>query len=137
MSLGNAKVEREALLSCFDSSHLRERFDSVCVLWLLWGSKMRKARNENLRILLRTKIATNNKNCSCLTPQTMVSIDTLGASHPYLPCSQQVETMADGLEWLLYAWAHAGWHQGDHGTTAATMVEKCIWRLILVVLVDC
>jgi hypothetical protein len=41
--------------------------------------------------------------------------------------------MADGLCWLLYASVQAGWHQGSHGTAAATMVEKCIWRLILLV----
>ena len=41
--------------------------------------------------------------------------------------------MADGLGWLLYASAQAGWHQGGHGTMAAAMVEKCVWRLILLV----
>jgi hypothetical protein len=41
--------------------------------------------------------------------------------------------MADGLGWLLYASAQAGWHQGGHGTTVAAMVEKCVWRLILLV----
>jgi hypothetical protein len=50
--------------------------------------------------------------------------------HPSL-----VETMtANGLGWLLYASAQAGWHQVGHGTTVATMVEKCIWQLILLVL---
>ena len=29
--------------------------------------------------------------------------------------------------------AHAGWQQGGHGTTVVTMVERCIWRLILLV----
>jgi len=42
--------------------------------------------------------------------------------------------MADVLGWLLYASAQAGWHQGGHGTTAAAMVEKFIWRLISLVL---
>jgi hypothetical protein len=42
--------------------------------------------------------------------------------------------MADGLGWLLYASAPGGGHHGDHGTTAAAMVEKCVWRLILLVL---
>jgi hypothetical protein len=53
-----------------------------------------------------------------LTPRTMVSVDT-----------------ADGLGWLLFASAQAGSHQGGHGTTTAAMVEieKCIWRLILLV----
>jgi hypothetical protein len=43
--------------------------------------------------------------------------------------------MADGLGWLLFASAQAGSHQGGHGTTTAAMVEieKCIWRLILLV----
>jgi hypothetical protein len=27
----------------------------------------------------------------------------------------------------------AGCHQGGHGTTAAAMVEKCVWQLILLV----
>jgi hypothetical protein len=41
--------------------------------------------------------------------------------------------MADGLGWLLYASAQAGWHEGGHGMTATAMVEKCVWRLILLV----
>jgi len=36
--------------------------------------------------------------------------------------------MADGLGWLLYASAQAGWHQGAHVTTAAAMVAKFVWR---------
>jgi hypothetical protein len=63
----------------------------------------------------------------------MASVDTVAASHPCLPCTPRAETTADGLGWLLYASAQAGWHQGGHGTTAAAMVEKCIWRLILLV----
>jgi hypothetical protein len=64
----------------------------------------------------------------------MASVDTVAASYPYLPCPPWAETLADGLGWLLYAMAQAGWHQGGHGTTAAAMVEKCIGRLILFVL---
>jgi hypothetical protein len=45
----------------------------------------------------------------------------------------QTETTADGLGWLLNALAQAGWHQDGRGTTAAAMVEKCFWRLILLV----
>jgi hypothetical protein len=45
-------------------------------------------------------------------------------SHPYLPCPLWAETTADGLGWLLYASAQAGWHQGGHGTTAAAMVDN-------------
>ncbi len=41
--------------------------------------------------------------------------------------------MADDLGWLLYASAQTGCHQGGHGTTAATMVEKCVWGLIWLV----
>ena len=40
---------------------------------------------------------------------------------------------ADGLGWLVYGLAQAGWHQGSHGTRAAAMVEKWVWRLILFV----
>jgi len=46
----------------------------------------------------------------------MVSVDTVAASHPCLPCPPRAETMADGLGWLLYALAQAGWHQGGHGS---------------------
>ena len=63
----------------------------------------------------------------------MASVDTIAASHPCLRFLPREETMADGLGWLLYASAQAGWHQGGHGTMAAAMVEKCIWRLILLV----
>jgi len=53
----------------------------------------------------------------------MVSVDTVAASHPCLPCPPLAETMADGLGcWLLYASVQAGCHQGGHGTTAAAMV---------------
>jgi hypothetical protein len=41
--------------------------------------------------------------------------------------------MADGLGWLLlYSLAQAGWYQCGHGTMAADMAEKCVWRLILI-----
>jgi hypothetical protein len=63
----------------------------------------------------------------------MVSVDTVAASHPGLPCPPRADTTTDGLGWLLYGSAQAGWHQGGHGTTVVAMVEKCVWRLILVV----
>jgi hypothetical protein len=63
----------------------------------------------------------------------MVSVNTIAASHPYLQVPPLVEAMANSLGWLLYALALAEWHQGDHGTTAATMVEKCSRLLILLV----
>ncbi len=60
----------------------------------------------------------------------MASVNiVLAASHPYLASPPRAETTANGLGWLLYA----RWHQGGHGTTAAAMVEKCVWRLILLV----
>jgi hypothetical protein len=72
---------------------------------------------------------TRYKNCSRLTPQTMTSVDTLAAAsqHPYLPCPPRVKTMANGLGWLLYVWPRLG------GTKLAVIVEKCVWRLILLV----
>jgi len=45
----------------------------------------------------------------------------------------RAETMDESLGWLLYALAQAGYRQGGHRTTAAAMVEKCIWQLILLV----
>jgi hypothetical protein len=63
----------------------------------------------------------------------MATVNTVAASHPCLPCPPRVETTANGLGWLLYASAQAGWHQGGHGTTAATIVEKCVWQLIMLV----
>jgi len=32
----------------------------------------------------------------------MVSVDTIAAPHPYLPCPPLVETKADSLGWLLH-----------------------------------
>jgi len=61
----------------------------------------------------------------------MASVDTVAASHPCLPCPPREEMTAENLGWLLYASVQAGCHQGGHGTTAATMVEKYDWRLIL------
>jgi hypothetical protein len=40
----------------------------------------------------------------------------------------------NGLGWLMYAWALGGGHQDGCGTTAATMVKKCVWRLVFCVL---
>jgi hypothetical protein len=56
----------------------------------------------------------------------MASVDTVSASHLYLPSHQRAETTADCLGWLLDASAKAGWHQGGHGTTAAIIVEKSL-----------
>ena len=63
----------------------------------------------------------------------MASADTIAASHHYLPCPPLAETIINGLGGLLFASALAGWHQGGHGTMAAAMVEKCVWRFILLV----
>ena len=53
---------------------------------------------------------------------------------PVLPATPpQTEMTSNGLGWLLYASVQAGCHQGGHGTTAAAMVEKCVWWLILLV----
>ena len=68
------------------------------------------------------KLATRYKNCSRLTPRTMASVDAVAASHPYLPCRLVVVCLVQ-----------AGWQQGGHGMTAAIMVVKCIWWLILLV----
>jgi hypothetical protein len=68
------------------------------------------------------------KNCN-------ISADPKGRLNSYicLTCPPQAETTAESLGWLLYASVQAGCHQGGHGTTAAAMVEKCIWQLILLV----
>jgi hypothetical protein len=63
----------------------------------------------------------------------MASVD-YHSGIPVLPATPpQTETTANGLGWLLNALAQAGWRQGGRGTTAAAMVEKCFWRLILLV----
>ncbi len=52
----------------------------------------------------------------------MASVDTvLAASHPYLACPPRVETMADGLGWLLYAPRMLG------GTKAAMGQQRPSW----------
>ena len=46
--------------------------------------------------------------------RTMVSVDTVAAFHPYLPCPPREETMADGLDWLLYAQRRRPFDEGGH-----------------------
>ena len=59
----------------------------------------------------------------------MVSAD-YPSGIPVLPAMPpQTEMMSNGLGWLLYASALGGGHQGYHGTMAAAMVERRIWRL--------
>ena len=50
---------------------------------------------------------------------------------PVLPATPpQTEMTADGLGWLLHARCRLG---GTKVATAAAMVEKCFWRLIMLV----
>jgi hypothetical protein len=65
-----------------------------------------------------TKLANNYKTAREQTPND-VSAD-FRSGMPSLPWWKRP---SDGLGWLLYASAQAGWHQGGIGTTAAAMVE--------------
>ena len=64
----------------------------------------------------------------------MAAVDTvLAASHPYLACPPWAETTVNGLGWLLYAQCILGGIKAAMEQQVVTMVEKCIWWLILVV----
>jgi hypothetical protein len=56
----------------------------------------------------------------------MVLVDTIAALHPYLQFSPLVESTADSLGWFSFVSAPDEWHQDDHRTTVATMVDECI-----------
>jgi hypothetical protein len=76
---------------------------------------------DDVDVNLLTKVVTRYKNCSRLTPQAMSSVDTVVASHPYLPSPPQAETTADGLGWLLHA------QRGLGGTKSAMGRRRLPW----------
>ncbi len=85
-------------------------------------------------------LATRDKNSSRMTLRTMASVNTIAASHPYLPCPLPPTVPSTGknvsqlcLSSLLYASAPVTVAPRRLRVKVADIVDSCMWRLFLLI----